>query len=129
MIKLGDKEYPISYNWEAIEGIQTDLDADSLDNLYKAVSKVVNTPEGITNKDMVNVMKTAKVIIYHGLRGAAFENDTEIPFKTPQHVGARLKSFKEAGKQIGLFLSSSYVLFSQDPEEDLGKQTREATPD
>lgn len=128
MIKLGDKEYPISYNWEAIEGIQSDLDADSLDNLYKSIAMVINQPEGITNKDMANVMKTAKVIIYHGLRGAAFENDTEIPFKTPQHVGARLKSFTEAGKQIGLFLAAFGELFHADPDEDLGKTAREAIP-
>jgi len=128
MIKLGDKEYQVSYNWEAIEGIQTDLDADSLDNLYKIIAKVINQSNDVTNKDMGNVMKIAKVVIYHGLRGAAFENDTEIPFKTPQHVGAKIKSFKDAGKQIGLFFMAMGELFHADPEEDLGKANREAIP-
>ena len=125
-IKLGDTVYPVSYNWEAIEGIQSDLEAESLDNLYKTISGALTNPDGVTQKDLSNVMRIAKIVIYHGLRGAALENDTVIPFKTPSNVGARMRSFSEAGKQLGLFAVAMNALFTADPEEDMGKKTGEA---
>lgn len=125
-VELGGVEYPVSYNWEAIQGIQTDLGEDSLDGLFKSISKAFNEPEKVKQSDLTAVMKTAKTVIYHGLRGAAFEEDKECPFKTPSHVGARIRSFKVAGKELGLFLQAMHSLFYADPEEDEGKQTGEA---
>lgn len=127
---LGGVEYPVEYNWEAIEGIQTELSEDSLSSLAQTIVAVLNNTGKITNKDMGLVMRTAKIIIYHGLRGAALSEDKPCPFKSPSHVGTRLSDFKEAGKQLGLFYAAMNQLFSADPDdaEPLGESKGEATP-
>src|SRR5574343_1971675 len=128
MITLRGIEYRTSYNWEAIEGVQSDLNEDSLEKLYLTISKVIGDKKGVTNKDMTNVMKIAKVVVYHGIRGACLEDDKPSPFKTPATVGAQLTSFKDAGKEIGLFLASMYALFHADPDEPTGEANGEAKP-
>jgi len=128
MITLRGTEYRTSYNWEAIEGVQSDLNEDSLDKLYLTIAKVVGDKKGVTSKDMTNVMKIAKVVVYHGIRGACLEDDKPCPFKSPANVGAHLSSFHDAGKEIGLFLASMYALFHADPDEQTGEANREAQP-
>jgi len=129
-ITLAGADHRISYNFEAVEAIQNDLNVDSLNDVYLTISRAMSDGEqsGITTKDIANVMRVAKTVIFHGIRGACLEDDTIMPFKTPAHVGAHIKSIKEATQQLVLFRVSLDDIFRADPDDEGNAQGRTATP-
>ena len=129
-ITLNGQEHRISYNFEAVESIQNDLNVDSLNDVYLTIGRAMNdgAESGITTKDIANVMRVSKTVIFHGIRGACLEDGTDMPFKTPAHVGARIKSIKEATQQLVLFRVALDDIFRADPDDEGNAQGRTEAP-
>ena len=121
MIKLKDKEYKLSFGFEAIEGIQTDLGENDLSSLFASLAKVINDKDSITTKDLAQMMRVGKTVVYHGLREQCLLDDVPMPFDSTPKLGAHIKSMKDVGRAIGECLIEMNKLNAVDEDAPLGE--------
>jgi hypothetical protein len=128
MIKLGDKEYSLSFGFEAIEGIQTDLKENDLSSLFASLAKALNKKESVTTKDLATMMRVGKVVIFHGLREQCLLDDVPMPYDTIPKVGARIKSMRDVGRAIGECLVEMNKLNAADEDAPPGEVMEGESP-
>ncbi len=111
-----DQEYDVHYNMLAFEKIAEDMGVDNIEEMgQKMMSGNISA-----------LLKSSRIIAYHGLLCASIENEIDCPFESIEKLGQKVTKFADLSPFSEVFTKTWLGFFTDNSNEKVEKKAKGA---